>query len=374
MNMAAKTVVVAGHVCMDITLPLGGEKVTDIGKILLPGKLFSVGKASVNIGGAVANTGLAMKLFGVEVRLVGKVGNDPFGDMISSGFARHEADKWLIHCGDASSYTIALAIPGIDRILLNHPGANDSFSADDISEELLEGVTLFHFGYPPLMRMMYESDGDELVRLLMKLKHSGIATSMDISMVDPSSEAGRANWQLILEKSMPYVDIFTPSIEELCYMLDRKKLQALRNRAKGHDLCEFIDLDADIRPLAERCLNMGSKLVLVKCGAKGLYYRAAYAKTFLPLAEQLDVDVGMWASSEYFEPSFVPDQILSGTGAGDTSIAAFLAALLKGCPPRTCTRYAAATGACCVSAYDAFSGLKTFDELDAKIYGGWEKI
>ena len=35
---------------------------------------------------------------------------------------------------------------------------------------------------------------------------------------------------------------------------------------------------------------------------------------------------------------------------------------------------AAATGASCVEAYDALSGLRSFDELKKKIGAGWEKI
>jgi len=34
---------------------------------------------------------------------------------------------------------------------------------------------------------------------------------------------------------------------------------------------------------------------------------------------------------------------------------------------------AAATGACCVAAYDALSGLKSFEELTGKIQQGWKK-
>jgi hypothetical protein len=33
----------------------------------------------------------------------------------------------------------------------------------------------------------------------------------------------------------------------------------------------------------------------------------------------------------------------------------------------------AATGACCVSSYDALSGLKSFEFLREKIRNGWEK-
>jgi len=34
---------------------------------------------------------------------------------------------------------------------------------------------------------------------------------------------------------------------------------------------------------------------------------------------------------------------------------------------------AAATGASCVEAYDALSGLKSFEELKRKIEAGWKK-
>ena len=65
--------------------------------------------------------------------------------------------------------------------------------------------------------------------------------------------------------------------------------------------------------------------------------------------------------------------MLSGTGAGDTSIAAFLTAMLNGYPIEKCMQLASATGASCVEAYDALSGLKSFEELEAKINAGWVK-
>lgn len=37
-----------------------------------------------------------------------------------------------------------------------------------------------------------------------------------------------------------------------------------------------------------------------------------------------------WEENEGFEKSFVPEKVLSGTGAGDTSIAAFLVSTLEG--------------------------------------------
>ena len=65
--------------------------------------------------------------------------------------------------------------------------------------------------------------------------------------------------------------------------------------------------------------------------------------------------------------------MLSGTGAGDTSIAAFLTSMLEGDSMEECMHLAAAAGASCVAAYDALSGLKPLDELRKKIASGWKK-
>ena len=89
--------------------------------------------------------------------------------------------------------------------------------------------------------------------------------------------------------------------------------------------------------------------------------------------EGLFVDTSAWSYREGFEPSYIPEQVVSGTGAGDTSIAAFLTAMLNGKSLADCLHLAAAEGASCVAAIDALSGLKTLDELQQKISAGWPK-
>ena len=370
----SKKVVAAGHICLDITPAIGGEKVSEIGELLLPGKLIHTGKADVHTGGSVANTGLAMKLLGADVYLAGKIGEDSFGDMIEKIVNRYGVQRGLIRkAGESSSYSVVLAVPGIDRIFLHHPGANDTFSAEDLSEELLQDTALFHFGYPPIMQKMYERDGDGLVEVMKKAKSFGAATSLDLAAVDPKSAAGRADWEKILCKTLPYTDIFVPSVEELYYMLDREGFCALREKAGNRDVCEVLDLEKDIRPLAVRCMEMGVKILVIKCGAAGMYYRTASLEVLETIPERLGLSGRLWAEKEGFERSYVPERILSGTGAGDTSIAAFLTSLLKGYGPEKCIRYAAATGACCVAAYDALGGLLPLEELEKRIQAGWKK-
>lgn len=347
-----KKIIVAGNLCIDITPKFPGYKPTSVAELLRPGSLIEMNDVAIHTGGAVANTGLAMKFLGADVSLMGKIGNDSFGDMIYNILKEQDLAEGLIRSNECStSYSVVLAISGIDRIFLHSPGANHTFYADDIPEEKLQRADLFHFGYPPLMRSTYEHDGEELVKIFSKAKANGCETSLDMAAVDEHSDAGKADWNLILQKVLPLVDYFVPSVEELCYMLDYPRFLEWKTRVHDDDITLHLDIENDIRPLAERCLAYGTKVVMIKCGALGIYYRTA--------------------AKEGFQKSFTPEKVLSATGAGDTSIAAFLTAICEGRPLETCVQLAAATGASCVESYDSISGLRTFDELIAKINAGW---
>lgn len=369
-----KKVIAAGHICLDITPVFPGKSTDSLGDILSPGKLVNVGQADVHTGGSVANTGLAMKFFGADVSLMGKVGNDPFGKIICEMLKADDAEKgMLISNQESTSYSVVVAVPGIDRIFLHNPGANHTFRAEDIPQKELEEAALFHFGYPPLMKSMYENDGAELLKLMKRAKECGTATSLDFAAIDPDSEAGSADWGCILSKVIPYVDILVPSVEELCFMLDRERFFQWQERAAGRDITEILDIEKDVKPLANRCMELGAKILLIKCGAPGIYYQTASRQILEHVGEKLAFDVSKWADMRGFERSYIPDRVLSGTGAGDTSIAAFLTAVLEGYSPEMSMHLAAAAGASCVAAYDALSGLKPFDELEQRIRDGWAK-
>lgn len=369
-----KKVIAAGHICLDITPVFPQKKVNHLSEILSPGKLIQMGEADVHTGGSVANTGLAMKILGADVTLMGKIGKDAFGTMIMNILDGYDAKYSMIESQEeTTSYSVVLAVPGVDRIFLHHSGANHTFLASDIPEQALQEAALFHFGYPPLMRSMYENDGEELLKIMKKAKDSGAATSLDMASVDETSDAGAADWEKILRNVLPCVDFFVPSVEELCYMLDRERFHEWQERAAGRDITGVLDIEKDVKPLAVRCMDFGAKVLLIKCGAPGMYYRTADRKTLGRISSRVELNPGQWADKEGFEKSYVPERILSGTGAGDTSIAAFLTAMLKGYPLERTLQLSAAAGASCVAAYDALSGLKSFEELETKIDAGWQK-
>lgn len=369
-----KKMIVAGHICIDITPIFPDKKVNSFNEILSPGKLVQTGNADVHTGGAVANTGLALKVLGADVSLMGKIGCDAFGDMICGILKNYDADRNMIRSAEEStSYSVVLAVPGIDRIFLHNPGANNTFRAGDISPDALKDAALFHFGYPPLMRSMYENGGQELAALMQSVQSSGVATSLDMAAIDPDTEAGKLDWDSILKKVLPHVDFFVPSVEELCFMLDKERFSEWQIRANGKDITEILDIEKDVKPLADICMSYGVKVLLIKCGAPGIFYKTAGCEDLSEISARIELDASAWADKEGFEKSYVPECILSGTGAGDTSIAAFLASVLNGETIETAMQLATATGACCVTAYDALSGLKPLDELKEKIRSGWRK-
>ena len=75
-------VVVAGHICLDIHPTLSDCSGAAFDQVFLPGRLIKTGLISFSTGGPVSNTGLALHRLGNSTRLVGKVGNDLFGQVI----------------------------------------------------------------------------------------------------------------------------------------------------------------------------------------------------------------------------------------------------------------------------------------------------
>ena len=368
-----KKIIAAGHICIDITPVFPREtRCEEISDLLVPGRLIHMNGADVHTGGSVANTGLALKKLGANVQLLGKVGDDAFGAMIRDILAGYGTGGLIVDKDSSTSYSVVLAVPGIDRIFLHSPGANNTFTNGDIPEEALEDAALMHFGYPPVMRTLYTNDGAELAAILRRAKEKGIATSLDMTNVDPNSEAGKVDWIRILANVLPYTDFFVPSFEELCFMLNRARYDELT--ARGGDMAQGLDMAADVKPLADKCLELGARAVLIKCGTSGMYYRTAEESVMAGVGSRLELDVAGWAAKEGVQPCFKADQVLSGTGAGDTSIAAFLMAATEGKSVERCAALAAAEGACAVTAYDALSGLKSLEELEARIDSGWETL
>ncbi len=347
--MASFDAVVAGHICLDIIPEI---PFTEVQAYLTPGALGEIGRAVLATGGSVSNTGRALHRLGIPTRLMGKIGDDPFGRIVSELVNQDDpalAETMRVAAGEITSYTLVISPPGIDRSFLHCPGANHTFGADDIDYSRLDGARVFHFGYPPLMKRIFADDGAQLVELFRRVKAMGLLTSLDMSMPDPNGPSGRVNWRHLLERVLPYVDFFLPSLDEMLYMLcyEHRIPPAVAVSQVSGDL-----------------LAMGAGLVGLKIGDKGFYVRTG--------TQDVPALVGGgWHERELWAPCFRPEPLIGTTGAGDTTIAGFIAAILHGQAIEDAMTSAVAVGACNVEAADALGGVRPWDVTQTRIQAGW---
>ena len=366
-------VIAAGHICLDIIPEFVTDKEMRIEEIFRPGGLVNVGKAAISTGGPVSNSGLALHRLGIKVELMGKLGDDPFGRVLLEKLKQAVPIEGMrVIEGENTAYTVVLAPPGIDRIFFHNPGANNTFSCEDVNFKLVERARLFHLGYPPLMRRLYENDGEQLARIFRMAKESGAITSLDVSLPDPNSPSGKADWNLILKNVLPFVDIFLPSAEEMLYMLEKEECLRRLKQAKGDELLVQFGGE-DLTRLSDKMLELGVKIAVIKCGYRGFYVRTAQKDKLSGFSFALPGDLDNWAGRELWEPAYCVSGIASAAGSGDSSIAGFLSAYLKGKTIEMALKYACATGAQNLSALDAVSGIKSWEETTLQIEEGREK-
>lgn len=356
-------ILLAGHACLDLAPRFDGSGGrVEIPEVFVPGRLTNVGGMSVSLGGAVPNTGLTLVQLGIAAGLAAKVGDDPFGEILRGLLGQYGADGSVVVSKDTStSYSVVLLLPGSDRIFLHHTGANDTFSAADVDYAAAGEARLFHFGYPPLMRRMFEDDGTELLEIFRRVHAAGTATSLDMAMPDPAAPSGKADWRRILTAVLPHVDVFVPSFEETAFMLDRPAFDRLRREAAGRDLIECMDIGS-LHGMGDVLLAMGAGIVVIKCGVRGYYVRTGSGERVSRIPK-LHLDPGEWADREFIAEAVDGGQVVSTSGAGDSSIGGFLAALLRGLSPENAANLACSVAAYSVSTVDAYSGIPRFDEV-----------
>ncbi|UCF98292.1 MAG: hypothetical protein JSV89_01865 [Spirochaetaceae bacterium] len=357
-------VIAAGHLCLDMIPHFRTDRdTTSIAELLQPGTLVHMGEMTISTGGSVSNVGIAMKIFGCSVAFVAKVGGDAIGRTIIEILEKNgSAEGIAVAEGEASSYTVVVSPPKIDRIFMHCPGTNDTFTAADLNMKAVEKSRLFHLGYPTLMRSLFVDDGRELANILKMVKQAGVTTSLDISLPDPDSEAGRADWRKIYERSLPFVDIFVPSIEESFFTLHPREYLKRKEAQGGQELIDFVSPE-EVGGFAQEYLSLGCSIAVLKAGHNGWYIRTTARDRIAAVGRAAPADPGTWADRELWCPAFRTDTVAGAVGAGDCSIAAFLTGLLRDHPIEECLKLANCAGYLNLRAVDTLSGLGSWEEV-----------
>lgn len=287
-----------------------------VDKIPGPGLLERISSIEIFSGGCAMNAGIDMAKIGLDVAILGKVGEDSFGD-----FLLGELSKWGISTSgiakdpeNQTSASVVLSASNGERSFLHTVGANKTFCYDDIDWDVIADSKIVFIAGTMLMDKF---DGEDCARVLKRAKEMGKITVLDTAW----DATGR--WMEILGPSMPYIDVFLPSIDEAI---------------------ELAGGEEDPSKIADKFFAMGVKQVAIKLGSRGCYLR-----------ETKD-------APEVIIPCFKTDAV-DTTGAGDSFCAGFLSGMVKGLSFEECGRLANAVGAHCVSAKGASTGIVSYDKL-----------
>ena len=284
------------------------------------GTLAAVERIELHVGGCAANTGLALAKLGIETSLLGKIGDDGFGQFLVGTLERYGVNtRGLIRDAVEATSATMVAVDGVgERTFLHCPGANAVFTAADVFWPEIEAAPILHVAGPFLMPRYMGADN---AAVLKQAKALGKTTTLDTVW----DTTGR--WMSVLAPCLPYLDYLLPSWEEA---------RLLTGRETPEDIAQVF-------------LDGGVGIVGLKLGAAGAYLRTA-------------------AGDELRVPPFFVEAV-DALGAGDCWAAGFLCGLTCGWDLEKTARFANAAGACAVQSLGATTGLRSFEATYALAFG-----
>ncbi len=287
------------------------------------GKLTLVDRMELHAGGCANNTGVGLAKIGIKTSVIGKVGSDGFGDFMVNFLSKAGIDCRGVVRDDneATSATMVMVHGDGERSFIHYLGANAAIKESDIDFGIIGESKLLHVAGSFLMKGF---DGEPTARVLKKAQEMGVTTSLDTAW-DATGQ-----WMKTLEPCLPYIDYAVPSIEE----------------------ARMITGKHDPRDVAQVLMDHGVKTVGLKMGDQGCYIRSKDTEISLPIFRVNAIDA---------------------LGAGDAFAAGFLAGVVRGWDLERTGKFANATGAFCVTALGATTGIrdqKTIEEFIAAQEGG----
>ncbi len=351
-------IMVAGHLCLDLIPAVDMIPPADFARA---GQLHEVGPMTIALGGAVANTGLALHILGADVGLVGLCGHDLIGELVMQQIVQHGA-----HLGDiihrtnqvATSYSIVVTPGGQDRSFFYFPGTTAALDASHVMA-CLSTASWLHIGYPPLLKALMAHDAQPLIATLNAAQSHTITTSIDMVVPDPNAQSGQYDWMRLLPKILAHVDVFVPSAAEICAML-----RPADYARWGHTCDTHID-EVYARTLCAELIDMGVAVAGIKLGARGLYLHTANASR-LQHAQMM----ALIANQHVWQPSY-PVTVKGTVGAGDACYAGLIVALMAHQSLLTVAQFGCAVAACCVEERDAVRGIQSLDATRRRFEIDW---
>ena len=269
-------------------------------------------------GGGAANTACALAKMGLPAGIFAKLGDDFAGRFLLEEIGRSGAQTSGIRLSktDATPFTFVGIHEDGDRTFIHTPGANLTFSPEDLDlERLLAADFLLYQDLWVKPRL----DGPPGAAILAEARRRGVVTLLDECFgLGPNREA--------MEAMLPHCDYFLPSLDDM----------------------RVIYAGASADQVADILLAGGVSTVVLKRGTEGCLVARGKERVHVPA---------------------FPTHVVDATGAGDSWDAGFLAGLAHGEDVATSARIGNAAASFCIQAVGGSSGIPSYAAVREKAAG-----
>ena len=148
------------------------------------GKEILAKNMTLTLGSSSAIFASNLSSLGTKVSFIGKVGDDMFGEVVTTELSAKGVDSSLLLTDTELNTGVTVVLNyQEDRANVTYPGAMESLTLDDITEDKLKLGRHMHFA------SLFLQDGisPDVIGLFKRAKEAGLTTSLDTQW-DPSEQ------------------------------------------------------------------------------------------------------------------------------------------------------------------------------------------
>ncbi len=274
------------------------------------GETVRGGGFCVNTGGKGANQAAAIAKLGGDIKLLGCVGADPYGEMLLSDLSRFGVQTGSAQTVDTPTGVALITVCGGDNCIILDAGANACMTPEVID------ANAALFAWADYCVLQLEIPLETVLHAARTAKKHGAKVVLNPAPMCP-----------LPDELLTLVDLFVPNNSEAELFL-------------GHPVEGIEGAKAAVAEIRER----GVPDVIITLGSDGCVY----------------------ANGDTVQHHGIVDTpVVDATAAGDTFVAGVLVCLTEGKPMAEAVRFATHASALCVSRSGAMASVPTRDEVEA---------
>ena len=266
---------------------------------------------TLNAGGEAVNAAIAASRLGLRTAILCALGQDAAGDMVKAALKKEGVDTGLIVDAPSTPVTTMFVNDDGSRKSITNEAHRNNFHPEKYVSELTDTGAM-------ILGSLFRAPFDD-----PEIIHTVVSTAKAAGMLvvaDTKLPNFRNLTLADLAASLPMIDFITPNEDEARFFTGKQDAEAM----------------------ADVFLDYGVKHVIIKLGAKGCCLKNREKAIHLP-AYQIDA--------------------VDATGAGDSFIAGFTSAIIRGNSLEEALQFGNACGAICTTGVGAGTALKSREQV-----------